>query len=165
MPSLVAVRYVPDRHAGAADCALAKLRRLERHKRNPRPAEYMRELARVTLGSRCEIIEVPPGGDPSAMLTADRLAAAEEVVLLWPDAIGHGWWPVERAVFAARPRGARVTVLSGRRRRFTATAASLLPFRIRRAVERLWLGEIALAAGLLLAAPFLVAWDAMRERT
>src|SRR5207245_8175420 len=76
MPSLVAVLYVPDRHAGAGDGALSKLRRLERYKRNPRPAEYMRELARVTLGSRCEIVEAAPGRDPSARLPADRLAAA-----------------------------------------------------------------------------------------
>jgi hypothetical protein len=44
------------------------------------------------------------------------------------------------------------------------TRRTLLAFRLRRAAERLWVGEIAAAAALLLAAPFLVVWDLAKGR-
>ena len=140
--------------------ALAKLRRVERYKRNGRSAAYMRELARVALDARYRLVEVPMG-DASALASAG-LPAANEIVLLWPDAIGHGWWPIERRVLAARGPATHVSVLNGRGRRFSATQTSLWAFRLRRAVERLWLGEVALTAALFLAAPLLVTWDAIR---
>ena len=118
------------------------------------------ELARVALDARYRLVEVPMG-DASALASAG-LPAANEIVLLWPDAIGHGWWPIERRVFAARGPATHVSVLNGRGRRFSATRTSLWAFRLRRAVERLWLGEVALTAALFLAAPLLVAWDAIR---
>lgn len=95
---------------------------------------------------------------------ARRIAAARHVVLLWPDAIGYGWAPIERAVFRGKPPGAPVTVVTGRRRRLDLTTRTLLAFRLRRLAERFWLGEAAFAAVLLLSSPFLVVWDLARGR-
>ena len=163
-PVVLAVLFSPDVDAGPATGPLVKLRLIERYKRNSRLPDYMRELARVAIKQDCELIELPEGCDPARVLTAARLEAAREIVLLWPDAIGYGWWPIERRVFASKRPVTPVSVLSGRRRRFAVTWSSLMPFRVRRVVERLWLGEIALGAGLLLAGAFLVTWDTIRGR-
>ena len=85
-------------------------------------------------------------------------------MLLWADATGYGWTPIERAVFSAKPRGATVSALTGRRRAVELTVGTLLKYRGRRLVERLWLAEIVMGLALLLAAPFLVAWDFARGR-
>jgi hypothetical protein len=164
-PVVLVLLFFPDLNAGPATGVIAKLRRVERYKRNSRPPDYMRDLVRVMIQLRCELIEVPIGLDPKLVVTAERLEAVQEIVLLWPDAIGYGWRQIERTVFASKRPATRVSVLNGRRRRFPVTRRSLLTFRVRRAIERLWLGEIALAAGLLLTAPILVAWDAIRGRT
>lgn len=136
---------------------LAILDKVARYRRNPRSRDYMRALAAAAF----------PGGDLLEMdrdVPAARIASASHVVLLWPDAIGHGWSSIERAVFRARRAGTRVSALTGRRRRIELTGPTLLAFRIRRAAERLWFGEIAMTAALLLAAPVLVVWDLAKGR-
>jgi hypothetical protein len=164
-PAVLALLFFPDLDSGPTAGVLAKLRRVERCKRNSRPPDYMRALVRAMISLRCELIEVPVSLDPGLVVTAERLEAVQEIVLLWPDAIGSGWRQIERTVFAYKRPATRVSVLNGRRRWFAVTRSSLLTFRIRRAIERFWLGEIALAAGLLLTAPILVAWDTIRGRT
>jgi len=163
-PAVVAVLFFPDIDAGPAAGPLVKVRSIERYKRNSRPPDYVRERARAESKQDGKLIGVPEARDPALVLTAARLEAAQEIVLLWPDSIGYGWWPIERRVFASKSPATRVSVLNGRRRRFTVTRSSLLSFRVRRVAERLWLGEIAMAAGVLVAAPFLVTWDAIRGR-
>jgi hypothetical protein len=136
---------------------MAKIDKVTRYKRNPRTAEYMRALATNAL-PQAEIIEVN-GPVPVA-----RIAAARTIVLVWADATGYGWTPLERAVFAAKDRGATVYALTGRGRHIQLTPRALLAFRARRVVERLWLGEAVMVAALLLIAPFLVVWDFGRGR-
>ena len=158
----VAILAFPDRPRAAAPLSaagrvFAKLDKAARYRRNTRSRDYMRSLAVAELPG-ATILEVD-GELPTA-----RIAAAAHVVLLWADAIGYGWTPIERAVFRSKRRGARVLALSGRRRLLELTSGTLLAFRIRRGAERLWLGEIAAAAALLLTAPALVAWDLARGR-
>jgi hypothetical protein len=145
---------------------LNKLARAGRFKRNARTPDYMRQLAADVLGRDCEILDGEGGllDERPAVGVAERVAAAGEIVLLWPDATGYGWRLLERRIFALRRRGARVFVLSGRRRHFELTPAVLASFRTRRALERLWLPEVLLGAALLLGAPALVAWDFARGR-
>ena len=90
------------------------------------------------------------------------VAQARHIVLLWPDAIGYGWTPLERDVFSRKRRDAEVYALTGRRRAFKLTPATLFGLRLRRIAERLWLGEAVMAVGLLVSAPFLVMWDFAR---
>lgn len=114
------------------------------------------ELSRQVLGESCTIVH------PHEPAFTDRLRAASEIVLLWPDAIGSGWRPVERVVFRWKSHDARISVLNGRRRRFELDSRALAGFRVRRVVEHMGFGEIALAAMLILALPFLVVWDLTR---
>lgn len=125
-----------------------------RYRRNPRPPEYMRQLA-DTLLPHATVVEANAG-------FAGALRNAQHIVLLWPDAIGFGWAPLEREVFRAKATGATVSALTGRRRRLELTGTTLLGIRLRRFVERFWLGEAVMAAGLLITAPFLVVWDFAR---
>jgi hypothetical protein len=143
-----------------------KLELAGRYKRNARNEHYMRELAAQVLGRDVELLDGEAGlllKSPAPTI-AGRLAAATSVVLLWPDATGYGWRPIERRVFALKRRGARVFVLSGRRRYFELTPVTLTAFRARRVLERLWLGEMMLTAALFLAAPVLIAWDFAQGR-
>lgn len=157
----VAILASPDRapvHASSLPGRLlAAFDRAARYRRNPRPPEYMRSLAAEVFPG-AEILEVH-GTVPAA-----RIAAASHIVLLWPDAIGFGWSPIERGVFRARRRAARVSALTGRRRSVPLTRRTLLAFRLRRVAERLWLGEIATAAAMLVTAPVLVGWDLAKGR-
>jgi hypothetical protein len=136
---------------------LAKIAKIMRYRRNPRTPEYMRNLVESTWPG-VEVVEVD-GGVPGG-----RLAKSDAIVLLWADAIGYGWAPVERAVFRARPRGGRVYALNGRKRTIELTPGTLLAYRLRRVVERLWIGEAVMAGALLLTAPVLVMWDFARGR-
>ncbi len=115
----------------------------------------MRALA-ATAWPEAEIIEI------DGAVPVERLGRASAIVLLWPDATGYGWTPIERAVFGAKRPDARVFALTGRRRTIELLPRTLLAFRVRRLVERLWVGEALLAAALLLSAPFLVVWDFAR---
>lgn len=153
-PHTVAVLAFPD-HA-ARSGLLAKIDKVARYRRNPRTQEYMRRLA-GTMVPHATVIEASAG-------LAGALSNARHIVLLWPDAIGFGWMPLEREIFRTKPAGATVSALTGRRRRFQLTAPTLLGVRLRRLVERLWIGEALMAAGLLIAAPFLVVWDFARGR-
>ena len=160
MNTAIAILAFPDRPdpappASAPGRLLAKLDKVARYKRNPRTAAYMRALAESELPG-AEVIEV------DGTLPLARLAGADAIVLLWPDAIGYGWTPLERAVFGAKRPNARVSALNGRRRRIELTRGALLAWRIRRAIERLWLGEVVMGSALLLTAPFLVTWDFLR---
>jgi hypothetical protein len=142
--------------SGPPNGFLDKLSRISRYKRNPRPPEYMRAAA-AAHAPGAEVIEI------EGAVPRDRLARASEVVLLWPDAIGYGWTPIERQVFAAAP-GARVRAVTGRQRVIPLSGGSLMSMRLRRVAERLCLGEIAMGVALLATAPFLVAWDLVRGR-
>ena len=157
-PDTVAILAFPDAepHATPARAGvLDKLARVARYKRNPRPPAYMRMLVASML-PHARIVEVERQVPPS------RLAGARHIVLLWPDAIGYAWTPIERAIFRAKAPGAAVYALTGRRRTFRLTAGTLLGLRMRRVAERFWLGEALLAFSLLISAPFLVVWDFAR---
>ena len=151
-PQTIAVLAFPDQPATSG--LLLKFDKVARYRRNPRTPEYMRHLAAAAV-PHATVIEVGSG-------LADALRNARHIVLLWPDAIGFGWTPLERQIFRSKPAGATVSALSGRRRRFQLTGKTLFGLRVRRLVERLWLGEAVMAAALLVSAPFLVVWDFAR---
>ena len=116
-------------------------------KSNPRDRDYMREL----FAERYPDAELHEGSDPPA---------AETTVLLYPDAIGLGFTPLERKL-----SGRDVRVLNGRRREFALDAPTRRSLRARRLIERTMLVEaIALPLFVLLALPMWL-FDALRGRT
>ena len=134
---------------------LAKLDRVARYKRNARGPEYMRQVAAATF-PHARLVEVDGAVQPEA------ISQARQIVLLWPDAVGYDWAPIERQVFRHKRADADVYALTGRRRTFLLTAPTLFGLRARRFAERFWLGEAVVAVSLLISAPFLVLWDFAR---
>jgi hypothetical protein len=116
-------------------------------KSNPRDSEYMRSL----FEERYPGAPLHEGSDPPA---------ADTTVLLYPDAIGLGFAPLERKL-----AGRDVRVLNGRRREFALDADTRRALRFRRFLERTMLVEaVALPLFVLLALPMWV-FDALRGRT
>src|SRR4051794_26666193 len=87
-------------HDGPRRSVRRAYRRALLEKSTPRSVEYMRALAAERLPATPVATTAPPD--------------AEEVVLLYPDAIGLGFAQIERHL----PQAATVRVLNGRRREF-----------------------------------------------
>lgn len=124
-------------------------RRAVLEKANPRSPDYMRRLLDEHHGDDVTIV-----GDPA------EAAAAREIVLLYPDAIGLGFGRLERRL----PRGVPVQVLTGRRRAFTLDARTRRRLRRRRFLERALVGEAIGLALAVAATPALLAVDLVRGR-
>ena len=159
-PDTVAILAFPDeatpsRSTASGEGVLQKLERIARYRRNPRSPAYMQQVVASML-PHARLIHVNSDG------TSRDIGDARHIVLLWPDAIGYGWWGIERAIFRQKAPGASVYALTGRRRVFRLTLGTLFGLRLRRLVERLWIGEALMAVGLLVSAPFLVLWDFAR---
>ena len=130
-------------------------------RRNPRSAGYMRALLQTSY----------PGGGPPivecaepAAIDSRAVAAADDIVLLWPDGNGCGWLAVERFVFRHKAPGATVRVINGRRRAFELPRSAWRSCLWRRAIEKSLAGELACFVVFLVSSPFMVAWDAIRGR-
>ena len=130
-------------------------------RRNPRNREYMLALmANSGLGES----QLLTAASNAATFDRARLAAAKDIVLLWPDGNGTGWRSVERLVFAEARRDARIFVLNGRRRRFELSAGAWRGFLWRRAVEKTLLLEFVFSVVFVVTSPFLVLADVLRGR-
>ena len=158
----LAILQLPAAEGPAGTNLLARVRgkfsRASRAKRCPRDADYLRGLAARHLDSSCRLVEVPEALDPQLLRSAD------EIVLLWPDGNGYGWSPVEWAVFRHKAPLAHVSVLNGRGRHFELTPRVLASYRLRRTLERFWVGELAFTVTFLAFSPLLVGWDLIKGR-
>lgn len=121
-------------------------------KRNPRDLDYMQFLLSQTIKLDFKVIDAKD-------LSADRLKGVEEVVLLWPDGNGYGWFGTEKRIFSLKERTTKVTVLNGRRRYFHLSSILWISYLVRRFLERFWIGEIIFSILFLIISPFLVIWD------
>jgi hypothetical protein len=130
---------------------LRRYRAMVEYKANPRDEAYLRAL----------FAERYPAGRIGHL--ADT-AAAQRVVLLYPDAIGLGWSPVEREVRATAPPGTEIRVLNGRRRDFELDPRTRRQLAVRRVLEAGLVGEVIFSAAFLVATPILLAVDALRGR-
>lgn len=86
----------------------------------------------------------------------------QEIVILYPDAIGLGMGKLEKLIQGQNP--ARVQVLNGRRRIFTLDAKNLKRLRWKRFLEMSFLVEIFWSLKLLLLFPFWVLSDLLRGK-
>jgi len=136
----------------------ALYRRAVRYKANPRPPDYLRAL----LAERFPEAEwLATAADPS---WPERIAGADVVVLLYPDATGLGFLGIERALRSRLRPGVEVIVLNGRRRQFRWDRAARWRLRLRRALEWTMLVEFLAVPVFIAATPLLWALDAMRGR-
>jgi hypothetical protein len=112
----------------------------------------MKEVIRTRLGSSGSA----PGKDLSVLPPLDTF---EQIVLLWPDGNGMGWFRIERKVFRAKNATARVYVLNGRKRLFELQRRLWRGYRVRRFLEKSFLLESGVLVVFLLTAPVLALWD------
>jgi len=118
-------------------------------------------LARAKPRSREYMLELFAEGFPDGAVEQDVPAeSVDEIVLLYPDAIGLGFGSIERRL----PAGVPVQVVNGRRRSFSFDTRTRRALVLRRALERSMAGEaLALAVAALLT-PVLILVDAARGR-
>lgn len=127
---------------------------LEYH-RNPRSMEYMLQLAQRHLPDLDSATPMVVSSDRD-LATIDW-TQIRDVIVLWPDANGTGWTPIERCLFG---RGAgSVLVLNGRGRMFPLTRRSWRAFQIKRAVAKSFIPEIIVLSAFLVTSPILALWD------
>lgn len=144
--------------AGSYRGPIAKYRRVVWYTAAPRTEQYMRDLFRAV---------VPDGLFLNTRTDHDwgqRAAAADVVVLLYPDSIGLGFWPLERKIWRLRKGWAAVRVLNGRRREFVLTRSVVAALRFRRVLSRLLVGEALFTAAFVLATPVFLLHDVFRGR-
>lgn len=128
------------------------------YKANPRNLDYMRDLLSDRLPEAAWVTTAEP--DWTA-----RIAAADEVVLLYPDAIGLGFLPIERMVMRCKRPWAAVTILNGRRRKFLLNHDTRWALRFRRLLEWTMLPELLFLPVFMVVTPLLWLADLLRGRT
>lgn len=129
------------------------------YKANPRDEDYMRTL----FGEHYPDGEFINIDKESGWRAA--VPRADEVVLLYPDAIGLGFARWEREVKRLLKLWAGMRVINGRRRTFRLGASTLLGLRLRRIMERGMLGEVLAIFVFLLATPLLAVKDWWKGRS
>lgn len=96
-------------------------------------------------------------------LSNDMDFGATDIVLLYPDAIGLGFTPIEQQIRRKAPAAA-VEILNGRRRQFTLDQKSRVGLRLRRFLEWTMLAELAAGLVIVAATPILLLIDFVRAR-
>jgi hypothetical protein len=138
---------------------LAQYRYAVWYKANPRTADYMRALQRERFAD-AEWVDTNEHPD-----WTNRISQADVILLLYPDSIGLGFAPIERAVRAHKLEWATVEVFNGRRRQFRLNGVTCLGLRMRRLLEWSMLPELLLLPAFIVATPLLWLFDALRGRT
>jgi hypothetical protein len=128
------------------------------YRANPRSDAYMEALLSESYPD-ARILKME---DRSA-LPRDLDRQASKVVLLYPDAIGLGFAPVERSIVRTMP-AAEVEVLNGRKRQFVLDKRSRFDLGYRRFLEWTMLGEIVAGIVILAVTPVLILIDSVRVR-
>jgi hypothetical protein len=126
-------------------------------KANPRDEAYMRALfaERHPQGTFVRVDNEPDW--------QRKTTEADEVVLLYPDAIGVGYTRIESKLRGLRGSWASVSVLNGRKREF-AFAPMRRGLRVRRFAERWMIAEWAIMFCFVVATPALLVFDWVRGR-
>jgi hypothetical protein len=127
-------------------------------RRNPRTLEYMEKLCQEHFGDSSTLVA-------SSEISEAQIGHADQVVLLWPDGNGYGWYTIENTVFRKMKPGTQLYVLNGRRRLFPYSKLTQLPYLLRRNAERLWLAEIVSTAVFILITPIFLLLDYLKGRS
>jgi hypothetical protein len=127
-------------------------------KANPRDESYMRVLFadRYPDGTFLKTDEMVDW--------SNEVAAADTIILLYPDSVGLGFAALESTVTRLKKPSAAVRVLNGRRRDFLFTRATRRRLGLRRLLERSMMVEFVVMIAMLLVTPFLIMADLVRGR-
>jgi len=147
-------RWTPPDPAEAG--LLARFRRARWYKANPRGRDYMKALFTEYFGDGV-FVDVAEPGDWRAALTE-----ADEIVLLYPDAVGLGFARTERSILRLRRPIQDIRVLNGRRRSFRLDRATRRQLQWRRLLERWMLGELVCMPVFVGVALVLAAYDRLK---
>jgi hypothetical protein len=129
------------------------------YKANPRSEDYMRALLAERLPEAAWVSIEQDADWP------ERVAVADQVVLLYPDAIGLGFGAVERTLMARKRPWAGVVALNGRHRKFLLNGATRRALMLRRLLEWTMLPELLFLPMFVVLTPLLWAVDLVRGRT
>lgn len=127
-------------------------------KANPRSEDYMKGLF---------LDRYPHGEYVNAETDAHwtkRVTSADTIIMLYPDAIGLHFRPVEDAITRHKRDWAAVRVLNGRRRDFFWSARVRRSLRRRRLLERTMLLEAGAIILFIAVSPVLLLMDLLRGR-
>jgi hypothetical protein len=124
---------------------------------NPRDAGYMHALLAEQFPA-VPFIDADGDSGWEAMV-----AGAATVVLLYPDSIGLGFMGLESRARRIAPNAGFIA-LNGRRRQFALDAAARRRLCMRRFFEWTMLLEFLMGVALVIATPFLWAFDCARGR-
>ena len=122
-------------------------------KANPRSEEYMRSLFAERWPNGV-FVDIHSNSDWQSLVKS-----ADNVVLLYPDAIGIKFTDIETTVNALKKEWAAIRVLNGRRRDFLLNRAVRFQLRLRRFIERSMLGEVFIMIFFITISPFFLVSD------
>lgn len=135
-----------------------KLSGFHEYRGSPRPLPYMKDLIYNRIGnidSAC-LME-------TSIVSQIDVSKFKQIVLLWPDANGMGWFNIERQIFKRKQADTQVYVLNGRRRLFELPRKQWRSFRVKRFLEKTFLLEVGVLLLFIVTAPILALWDAMAD--
>lgn len=128
------------------------------YKANPRDETYMKRLFTEQFQEGVFI------NIDKDSLWRDKLSDVDTVALLYSDAIGQGFYCLEKEVQRQKQKSTAMRALNGRRRDFLLNRSTLLGLRIRRVIERFMIGEMAALILFILVTPVFLLEDLLRRR-
>ena len=131
-----------------------------RNQRNPRSGVYMERLARERFPQLDKLVCAGPDG----RLPEISWAEVQQIILLWPDANGIGWKPIESQCLRNRRVGARIWILNGRRRQVELNGKVYRKLKLRRKLEVSLLLNIVTSAVVIPLASVLWLADLLRGK-
>jgi hypothetical protein len=102
-------------------------------------------------------------GNDLSILSHVNWREFDQIILLWPDGNGMGWYDIERQVFGDKKGSTPVYVLNGRKRLFELPRTLWRGYRFRRFLEKSFLLEIGVVVLFFVTAPALALWDMASE--
>ncbi|QEG36026.1 hypothetical protein Pr1d_33350 [Bythopirellula goksoeyrii] len=93
----------------------------------------------------------------------NSISKYDNIVLLYPDPIGHGFAFLERALRNNKASNQDIWALNGRGRSFRLTPKIASQLRIRRMLELVPLAECVLLTALILLSPLIMLWNTGRR--
>jgi hypothetical protein len=134
---------------------ISRINSFHQGRMNPRSFQYMKEL----VASRFGRIGTAYVSDFSIF---PQLGEFEQIILLWPDGNGMGWFNIERQILNVK--NTSVFVLNGRKRLFELRRTLWRKYRVRRFLEKSFLLEIGILILFLITAPVLSLWDLLSDK-
>ncbi|MDQ6734352.1 MAG: hypothetical protein M3Z35_09615 [Nitrospirota bacterium] len=135
-----------------------KLSGFHEYRGSPRSLPYMKELIHNRIGKIDS-----SGMTETSIVSQVDVSKFKQIILLWPDANGMGWFDIERQIFKRKHANTLIYVLNGRRRLFELPRKQWRAFRLKRFLEKTFLLEIGVLLLFIVTAPILALWDGITD--